>query len=94
MTLFKERQEAVKTLYQAAGRLLDNAAEFESSISRELNRQVANNCINLAEKIAGMGPIKITCDTPTSLEVEGIPFDVGFQVETVPPPEVEDERKK
>jgi len=72
-TLFPERQAAVKVLYQAAGRLLDNAAEFNNTISRELNRQVADRCVELAEKIAKMGPVKITCDSPISLEVEGIP---------------------
>ena len=97
MTLFPGRQEAVKVLYKAAARLLDNAADFDSSLGRQLNRQFAEHCVELAEKIGNMGAVKIICDTPTSLEVEGIPFGLGFTIETKGSPdpdfEVEDDDK-
>jgi len=80
MTLFPERQEAVKVLYQAAGRLLDNAAEVNNSISRERCRQVADRSVELAEKIAKMGPVMIKPDRAAAFEVEDIPFSVGYVV--------------
>jgi len=80
--MFPKRQEAVKVLYKAAGHLLDCASYKTDFAGRYLCQTYADNCVKLAEQIASIGPVKIICDTPTSLEVEGIPFDVGFVVET------------
>lgn len=80
MSYFPDRQEAVKMLYEAAGRLLEDAAEFEMSIKRQLNQIRAANCTKLAEQIAGMRPIKIIIDD-TIQRVEGIPFDLGYVIE-------------
>ena len=77
MTLFPERKDAVKLLYQAAGRLIDNAAEFDSSISRELNRNRARECVELAEKIGKMGPITIHVNSGVVTDVQGVPFALG-----------------
>lgn len=77
-TLFPERQEAVKVLYEAAARLLDNAAQFDLHICREINRNRSKDCVELAEKIARMGPVEITYGHPESLEIGNTPFDLGY----------------
>lgn len=81
MTLFPERQAAIKVLYQAAAQLLDDAANFTGSCGRDINRNLAQDCVLLAEKIAKMGPIKITIDNLNAdVVVEGIPFGLSFVV--------------
>lgn len=77
MTLFPERQEAIKVLYEAAGQLLDNSADYDSSIARQLNRQFAEHCVELAEKIGKMGPIIIHVNSGVVTDVEGVPFALG-----------------
>lgn len=81
MIHLSEQHLAVRMLYKVASQLLDNASDLTMGIGRELNRFRAEECLALAEKIADLEPVKITTDLPTSLEVEGIPFDVGFVVE-------------
>lgn len=94
MTLFTERQEAVRVLYKAAGQLLNEAAKDDiTGCGRELCRKRAYECVELAEKIAYMGPVKITLDKATYLEVEGVPFNLGFATKIKPRPEVEDDDK-
>lgn len=93
MTLFTERQAAVKVLYSAAGQLLDDAGDAICSAGRQLCRDRALECVELAEKIACMGPVKITPDKATYLEVEGVPFSLGFTTKTKPPLDAEDDDK-
>ena len=82
MTLFPERQEAIKVLYEAAGQLLDDAASCYGSAGRQLNRQFAENCVELAEKIGRMGPVLVIIDEAThdntTVIVKGVPFDLGY----------------
>ena len=84
ITLFPERQEAIKVLYEAAARLLDNAAQFDIDTSREINRNRARECVEIAERISRMGAIVVIVDREThdkgNLEVKGIPFNLGFVV--------------
>lgn len=78
MTLFPERQEAVKVLYEAAGQLLDSAADSESSAGRQLNRNFAYHCVELAEKIGSMAPVTIHVRGGVVEDVEGVPFSLGY----------------
>lgn len=84
MSLFPERQKAVRVLYKAASQLLDNAGDSECPITRELNRSRVTDCLLLADRIAVMNPVKITVDQRThddgTIKVEAVPFDLGFVV--------------
>lgn len=77
MTLFPERQEAVKVLYEAAARLLDDAGQSDIIISRKINRNRAMECVDLAEKIGSMGPIIIHVNSGVVTDVQGVPFALG-----------------
>ena len=84
MSLFPERQEAVSVLYKAAGHLLHEAATATNSSGRELCRVNSERCVNLAEKIATMGPVLVIIDEAThdntTVIVKGVPFDLGYTV--------------
>jgi len=84
----KDQQNAVQVLYAAAARLLHSAGTFtineKDEASRDLNRNSVDNCIKLAEYIASMTAIKVLCDTPTSVEINSTPFNIGFQAEVEP----------
>ena len=80
MTLFPERQAALKVLYEAAGRLLDNTADVELAISRQLNIIKAQSCLNLAGTIGKMDPVIIHIKGGVIERVEGTPFDLGYVV--------------
>lgn len=78
MTLFPERQDAVKVLYKAAGQLLNEAAKDDiTGCGRELCRKRAYECVELAEKIADMGPIIIHVNSGVVTDVQGVPFALG-----------------
>ena len=94
MTLFPERQEAVKVLYNAAAQLLDDVTEDTSSAGRELCRNRAYECVELAEKIAEMGPVMVRREKPVFVEVTNVPFSLGFVTDTPKShTEVEDDDK-
>ena len=89
MSLFPERQAAVKVLYEAASQLLSCVAGSEFEGDRRLSRIRVKECLELAEEIEKMGQVKITVDRRAiiSLEVENIPFSLGIDVNAIEPDE-------
>lgn len=85
MSLFPQRQEAVKVLYHAAGQLLDDVTVDTCFGGRQLCRDRANECIELAEQIAGMEPVKIHVSAAGVEQVENVPFALGYIVKDYEP---------